>query len=112
MFILQIHLLVSNDTCEPIRVILPGEAIIQKCGVKRVPIGNNSNRRQKKYDTEYKQNRSDDNAAGFKPTFEATCIKDSHFAANEAIKNFISSKSISPSMDYALMFYSRFSNLK
>ena len=54
MFILQIHLLVSNDTCEPIRVILPGEAIIQKCGVKRVPIGNNSNRRQKKYDTEYK----------------------------------------------------------
>ena len=112
MFILQIQLLVSKDTCEPIRAILPGQAIIQKFGVKRVPIGNNSNRRQKKYDTEYKQNRSNDNAAGFKPTFEATCIKDRHFETNGAIKNFISSKSLSPSVDYALMFHSRFSNLK
>ena len=53
MFILQIQLIVSEASCEPIRVILPGEAIIQKCGVKCVPIGNDSNRRQKKYDTEY-----------------------------------------------------------
>ena len=54
MFIFRIQLIVSNDSCEHIRVILPGETIIQKFGVKRVPIGNNSNRRQKKYDTEYK----------------------------------------------------------
>ena len=82
MFILRIQLIVSNDSCQHIRVILPGETIIQKFGVKRVPIGNNSNRRQKKYDTEYKQNTSNDNAAGFKPTLEATCIKDRHFEAN------------------------------